>query len=495
VLVRVQLRVQEKKTLMLISLLIILILGLLGVIFSPNQNLARPIGLASSCFAFVYSLFLWLTFDQSTAKFQFLTDIQWWPLTNWHLPLGVDGISLFFILLTTFLFPLCLLSSWQSVQHKTRAYFSCFLAIEILLILVFTVLDIFWFYVFFEAVLIPMFIVIGLWGSRQRKIRASYLFFIYTLVGSLLMLGCLAYIYSVVGTINYESVLAYSFTFREEKWLWLGFFASFATKVPIVPFHIWLPEAHVEAPTAGSVLLAGVLLKLGTYGFLRFSLPLFPQASEYYTPLVLVMGIVGVIYTSLTAIRQTDLKRIIAYTSVAHMNLVIIGLFSLTVVGLEGSILQSLSHGFVSSALFLVVGVLYDRHHTRILKYYGGLVHVMPVFTLFFVFFTMANIALPGTSSFVGEFLLMAGAFQANPISCFWGATGIILGGGYSLWLLNRVVYGNLKTQYLSGFTDMNRLEICVLFPLAFGTLFIGIYPEVFLENMHVSVSNLLKPF
>lgn len=478
---------------MLIALLIILSLGFIGVIFAPYQTWVRPIALGSSCTGFLLSLFLWLGFDQSTAKFQYFTEIPWWPLVNWHLPLGVDGISLFFIILTTFLFPLCLLSSWQSVQHKIRAYLSCFLAIEILLILVFSVLDLFWFYVFFEAVLIPIFIVIGIWGSRQRKIRAAYMFFLYTLVGSLLILACLAYIYNTVGTINYESVLAYSFTFKEEKWLWLGFFASFATKVPIVPFHIWLPEAHVEAPTAGSVLLAGVLLKLGTYGFLRFSLPLFPQASEYWTPLVLVIGIVGVIYTSLTAIRQTDLKRIIAYTSVAHINLVIIGLFSITLVGLEGSILQSLSHGFVSSALFLIVGVLYDRYHTRILKYYGGLVHVMPIFTLFFVFFTIANIALPGTSSFVGEFLLIAGAFQANPISCFWGALGIILGGGYSLWLLNRVVYGNLKTQYLKTFEDINRLEMCVLFPLGFSTLFIGIYPEVFIKSLHVSVANLMN--
>jgi proton-translocating NADH-quinone oxidoreductase chain M len=480
---------------MLIILLTILTLGFLGVLFSPYQNWVKPIALGSSCIGFVFSLFLWLRFDQTTAKFQYFTEITWWPLINWHLPLGVDGVSLFFIILTTFLFPLCLLSSWQSVQQKIKAYFACFLAIEILLVLVFTVIDIFWFYVFFEAVLIPIFIIIGVWGSRQRKIRAAYIFFLYTLVGSLLILACLAYIYNAVGTINYESVLAYQFTIAEEKWLWLGFFASFATKVPMVPFHIWLPEAHVEAPTAGSVLLAGVLLKLGSYGFLRFSLPLFPQGTEFFTPLVLVIAIVGVIYTSLTAIRQTDLKRIIAYTSVAHINLVIIGIFSLTLVGLEGSILQSLSHGFVSSALFLIIGVLYDRHHTRILKYYGGLVHVIPLFTLFFVFFTIANIALPGTSSFVGEFLLIAGSFQANPISCFWGATGIILGGGYSLWLLNRVIYGNLKTQYLKSFGDINRLEIYVLAPLAFGTLFIGIYPEVFLETIHVSVSNIIKSF
>jgi len=307
-----------------------------------------------------------------------------------------------------------------------------------------------------------------------------------------MLLGIL-YIYFKVGTTDFLTLTCFDFTQQQQKILWLAFFASFASKVPMLPFHIWLPEAHVEAPTAGSVVLASILLKLGTYGFLRFSLPLFPDASIYFTPLVFTMAVMAVIYTSLTAIRQTDIKRIIAYSSVAHMNLVLVGIFSFNIPGLEGAILQSLSHGFVSGALFLCVGIAYDRHHTRMVKYYGGLVHTMPLYAVLFLFFTMANIALPGTSSFVGEFLILAGAFKANTTVCFLGATGMVLGGGYSLWLYNRIAFGNIKLQYVNQFTDMNKREFYVLLPLALGTLIMGVYPEVFLDPIHMSVNNLVN--
>ena len=304
------------------------------------------------------------------------------------------------------------------------------------------------------------------------------------------MLLSILYIYFVVGTTDYEALLLHEFSFVEQKFIWLAFFASFASKVPMVPVHIWLPEAHVEAPTAGSVVLAGIALKLGSYGFIRFSIPLFPEASLYFTPFVFALSILGIVYGSLTAIRQTDLKRIIAYTSVAHMNVVMLGLFSFNVVGLEGAILQSLSHGFVSSALFLIIGVVYDRHHTRMVKYYSGLVHTMPIFTIIFLIF---NIGLPGTSSFVGEFLILAGVFKVNTSACFFGATGMVLGGGYALWLFNRMVYGNLKIQYLTHFQDLTFREFLVFLPLLMGTFVMGIYPELFLEATHASVCNLLS--
>ena len=307
------------------------------------------------------------------------------------------------------------------------------------------------------------------------------------------MLLAVLYIYYQIGTTDFETLLTISLTLKEQKFLWLAFFASFATKVPMIPVHIWLPEAHVEAPTAGSVILAGILLKLGTYGFIRFSFPLFSEACFYFSPLVYSISAIGVIYTSFTAIRQTDFKRIIAYTSVAHMNLVLIGMFSFNNIGLEGAILQSLSHGFVASALFVIIGVVYDRYHTRTVKYYGGLVHVMPIYIFIFLVFTMANIGLPGTGSFVGEFLILTGSYKVNTIITFIGATGMILGGCYSLWLFNRIAYGNLKTQYIKKFMDLNRREIFIFIPLLFGTLVMGIYPEIFLDPIHMSVNTLIE--
>jgi proton-translocating NADH-quinone oxidoreductase chain M len=364
---------------------------------------------------------------------------------------------------------------------------------ESFLIGVFCVLDLLLFYIFFESVLIPMFLIIGIWGSRERKIRAAYFFFLYTLLGSILMLLSIVYIYIQSGTTDYEILLTFSFSSTEQRILWIAFFFSFASKVPMVPVHLWLPEAHVEAPTAGSVILAGVLLKLGTYGFIRFSLPLFPEASFYFSPLVYFLATIGILYPSFTAIRQTDFKRIIAYTSVAHMNLVMLGIFSFNTIGIEGAILQSLSHGFVASALFLIIGVVYERHGTRMVKYYGGLVHLMPIYTAIFLFFTMANIGLPGTSSFVGEFLILLGSFKTNTCVTFFGASSMIVGGCYSLWLFNRIAYGNLKTQYINNFSDLTKKEIVVFIPLIMGTFVMGIFPNIFLNLIHMNVILLIE--
>jgi proton-translocating NADH-quinone oxidoreductase chain M len=401
--------------------------------------------------------------------------------------LGADGISVFFILLTTLLVPICLLATWSLPARFYKDFVIAFLVMESFLIVVFSARDLLLFYVFFESVLIPMFIIIGVWGSRERKIRASYMFFLYTLFGSILMLLSILYIFTVVGSTDYEILLSHNFTLFEQCLIWLCFFTSFASKVPMIPVHIWLPEAHVEAPTAGSVVLAGILLKLGSYGFIRFSLPLLSEASYFFTPFIFTLSILGVIYASLTAIRQTDLKRIIAYTSVAHMNLVMLGIFSFSIVGLEGAILQSLSHGFVSSALFLLIGVVYDRHHTRMISYYSGLAHTMPLFSIVFLIFTMANIALPGTSSFFGEFLILAGVFKASTTAAFFGGTGMVLGGAYSLWLFNRMTYGNLKIQYLSNFQDISVKEFFTFLPLVIGTLTLGIYPDLYLDVVHGS--------
>jgi proton-translocating NADH-quinone oxidoreductase chain M len=368
-----------------------------------------------------------------------------------------------------------------------------FLFLDFLLIGVFCIIDLLFFYIFFESTLIPMYIIIGVWGSRERKILAAYYFFLYTLFGSSLMLISIAYIFWQVGTTDYELLLAFSFSKLEQNFLWLTFFLAFSSKVPMVPVHLWLPEAHVEAPTSGSVILAGVLLKLGTYGLIRFSLPIFPQASFYFTPLVDTVAVIGIIYTSLTAIRQTDFKRIIAYTSIAHMNLVILGIFSFNFLGIEGAILQSLSHGFVASALFFIIGVVYDRYKTRLIQYYGGLVSVMPLYINIFLFFILANIAFPGTSSFIGEFLILTGSFKTNTIITVFGAISVIISSVYSLWLFNRIAYGNLKIQYINKFLDIDYKEAIVFLPLILGTLVVGIYPNFFLTTIHMSVSNLIE--
>ena len=479
-----------------LSLLILApLLGSLLVSIIPDSKIRtiRSVGLCTSLLIFIYSLFFWIQFNNSTAKFQFVETIHWLPFSNINFVLGLDGISLFFVILTTFLVPVCILVAWSSVKNYKKEYIIAFLVLESFMIAVFCMLDLLLFYVFFESVLIPMFIIIGVWGSRQRKIQAAYQFFLYTLLGSLFMLLAILLIFFQTGTTDLQILLTSEFSERRQILLWLAFFASFAVKVPMLPVHIWLPEAHVEAPTGGSVILAGILLKLGTYGFLRFSIPMFPDATLYFTPFIYTLSVIAILYTSLTTIRQIDLKKIIAYSSVAHMNFVTIGMFSLNMQGIEGSILLMLSHGLVSSALFLCVGVLYDRHKTRLVRYYGGIVNTMPIFSVIFLFFTLANMSLPGTSSFIGEFLILVGAFQRNTLIATIAALGMVLGAAYSLWLYNRVVFGNLKPAYLNKFSDLNRREVFIFIPFVLGVLWMGIYPEIFLESMHTSVSNLIQ--
>lgn len=480
---------------LLVYILLFPIFGILLLLLTPTgeEKLLKIIALNFSCFSFIGSLLIWVFFQKSVGYFQFVTKFDWLPVLNLTFTMGVDGISLFFLLLTTLLIPLCILTSWNSITNNLKEFLIAFLLLDFFLIGTFCVLDLLLFYIFFESVLIPMFLIVGIWGSRERKILAAYYFFLYTLLGSVLMLLSILYIYSQVGTTNYEVLLIFSFSKSEQKFLWFTFFLAFASKVPMIPVHLWLPEAHVEAPTAGSVILAGILLKLGTYGFIRFSLPLFPYASFFFSPLVYTIAIIGIVYTSFTAIRQTDFKRIIAYTSIAHMNLVILGIFSFNVIGIEGAILQSLSHGFVASALFLVIGVVYDRYRTRLVQYYGGLASVMPIYIFIFLFFTLANISFPGTSSFVGEFLILLGSFKVNTTITILGATSVVICSAYSLWLFNRIAYGNIKIQYISKFLDLSPREFTIFIPLILGTLIVGIYPNIFLTSIHASVNNLIE--
>lgn len=477
---------------MLTLLILLPLLGSVVLLFLRDARTLRQVALGTSMLTLWLSTFLFVGFDRSTATFQYVSEGLWMPWFNMNLFLGVDGLSLFFVLLTTLLVPLCLLGSW-SMQRHLQAYLIAFLVMESLLLVVFTVLDLMLFYVFFEAILIPMILIVGIWGSRERKIRAAYLLFFYTLIGSVLMLLAILALYALTGTTDYLLLLTRPVDESLQKLFWLAFFASFAVKVPMMPFHIWLPEAHVEAPTAGSVILAGVLLKLGAYGLLRFSFPLFPMATLYYTPMVYTLAALAVMYTSLSALRQVDMKRIIAYASVAHMNVILIGLFACDPLGVEGALVQQVAHGLVSSALFFCVGVLYDRHHSRLFTYYGGLVHVMPLFVGVFLFFTLANIAFPPTSNFAGEFFILAGAFQVNTTVTVLGATGMVLGGGYALWLFNRVAFGNLKDREIVVFTDLYRREAFVQLPLIVGTLVVGMYPEIVLDTMHVSVEQVLE--
>lgn len=479
----------------ILYLLIVPLVGILSLLLLPSWNvlLIKQTALLFSGLTFLLSLFLLIFFNLSQSQFQFYLKLNWISILNFDFIVGIDGISLFFVLLTTLLIFLCLLVSWDSIKYNLKLYFITFFILKFFLIGVFCVLDLLLFYIFFESVLIPMYLIIGFWGSRERKIRAAFFFFLYTLLGSVLMLLSILYVYYQIGTTDFEILSTVSFTLKEQKLLWLSFFASFATKVPMVPVHIWLPEAHVEAPTAGSVLLAGLLLKLGGYGFLRFSIPMFPYATEYFTPFMFTLSVIGIVYASLTTLRQVDLKRIIAYSSVAHMNFVMLGLFSLTQQGLEGAIFLMLGHGVVSSALFLIVGVVYDRHHTRLLMYYGGLTQIMPIFSIFFLLFTMGNIAMPGTSNFVGEFLILAGLIHKNTFITILGSTGMVLGAAYSLWLYNRVAFGDLKIQYIKTYVDVNRREFMMFLPLVFLTLYLGIYPEIFLNPMHASVSFIIE--
>ena len=472
------------------SIFSILLISILITFFIPNKEIKilRIFTLFSSSLVFLLSSYILVTFNCNNYYFQEIVTYRFgFNFLNLYFSLGLDGISLFFFVLSSLLIFLCVLFIWNEPLFKEYAI--SLLILDLLLLLVFSALDVLLFYIFFEAILIPMYLIIGVWGSRERKIRAVYLFFFYTLLGSLCMLIGLLYIYSITGTLNFEYLINYTFTFKEQYWLWLAFFFSFSSKIPMFPFHIWLPEAHVEAPTVGSVLLAGILLKLGVYGFLRFSLSLFPDASLFFSPLVFLLSIMGIIYGSLSAIRQTDLKRIIAYSSVAHMNLVTLGIFSFNIIGIEGAIIQSISHGFVAGAMFLLVGILYDRYHSRLLYYYGGLIHMMPVYSIFFLLFTMANIALPGTSSFVGEFLLLLGVYKINILCSIFATLGVILCGAYSLWLYNRVIFGNLKINNTILFKDVNYREFSILIPLLLLTLLMGIYPKFFFNYIHLSSS------
>ena len=468
---------------------VVLILLTSGKEESAARN-ARWVALWTTLFTFVISLFIWINFDNNTAAFQFVEKNSWLGNNiNYHM--GVDGISMLFIILTTFLMPLCILASWEAINVRVREYMIAFLVMETLMIGVFCALDMVLFYLFFEAGLIPMFLIIGIWGGGQR-VYASFKFFLYTLIGSVLMLVAMITMYFIAGTTDIPTLISYSFDPHLQLWLWLAFFASFAVKVPMWPVHTWLPDAHVQAPTAGSVILAGVLLKMGGYGFLRFSIPMFPEGSEYFAPLVFALSVVAIIYTSLVALVQKDMKKLIAYSSVAHMGFITIGVFTFTQQGLEGGILQMISHGIVSGALFLCVGVVYDRIHTREIARYGGLVHRMPRYALIFMIFTMATIGLPGTSGFVGEFLILVGAYQVNTTVAFLATIGVILGAAYSLWLYRRVVFGELVKDDLKNIMDVGRREILIFAPLILVAFWIGIYPEPFLDVMHASVINLM---
>lgn len=471
----------------------VLILSLvLSILIPQAEKFALKLNaLIGTGMAFFLSTLLLSQFDSNFHSFQFYSTYKFgFSYLNLDFSLGFDGISIFFFILSAFLIFICILFLWNENKFL-KEYMISLIVLDLFLLLVFSILNLLFFYIFFEAVLIPMVLIIGIWGSRERKIRAVYLFFFYTLIGSLCMLIGLLYIYNVTGTLNFEYLVSYPFNFEEQFWLWLAFFFSFSSKIPLFPFHIWLPEAHVEAPTVGSVLLAGILLKLGVYGFIRFSLILFPDASYFFSPLVSMLAVLGIIFTSMSAIRQTDIKRIIAYSSIAHMNLVTLGIFTFTVIGIEGAIIQSISHGFVASALFLIVGILYDRYHSRLLYYYGGLVHMMPVYSSFFLLFTMSNIALPGTSSFVGEFLLLSGIYKTNSFVGFLSTLGVILCGAYSLWLYNRIIYGTLKINNTLLFRDLSFKEFSILLPLLIFVLFCGIYPKIIIDYIHISTTNL----
>src|ERR1700722_1880580 len=406
---------------------------------------ARNIALSTSVIVFLLSIVLWVEFDPMTAAFQFVEKARWVRIGGFEVSyhMGIDGISLFFVLLSTLLTVLCVIASWQSVHTQVREYMIAFLVLETLMVGMFCALDFIVFYVFFEGVLIPMFLIIGIWGHGNR-VYAAFKFFLYTLLGSVLMLLAILVIYFQTGSTDIETALSHNFPFPLQKWLFLGFMASFAVKVPMWPVHTWLPDAHVEAPTAGSVILAGVLLKMGGYGFVRLSLPILPQASEYFTPLIFGLSVIAVIYTSLVALVQEDMKKLIAYSSVAHMGFVTVGIFAFNMQGIEGAIIQMISHGLVSGALFLCVGVVYDRLHTREISRYGGVVNVMPKYAMIFMFFTMASVGLPATSGFVGEFLVLLGAFEANTWVAFLATTGVVLGAAYMLWLYRRVAFGEI---------------------------------------------------
>jgi NADH-quinone oxidoreductase subunit M len=453
---------------------------------------SRWIALWTSLITFILSLTLWANFDPTRSDFQLVEQAAWLPDFNISYHMGIDGISLFFVLLSTFLTPICIIASWTSVTVRVKEYMIAFLALETLMVGMFCALDLVLFYMFFEGVLIPMFLIIGVWGG-PRRVYAAFKFFLYTLLGSVLMLLAILAIYFQTGSTDIPEAMAFNFPAHLQVWMWLAFFASFAVKVPMWPVHTWLPDAHVEAPTAGSVILAGVLLKMGGYGFIRFSLPMFPIASHELAPLVFTLSVVAVVYTSLVALAQEDMKKLIAYSSVAHMGFVTMGIFTVTSEGLQGAMIQMLSHGVVSAALFLCVGVVYDRLHTREIARYGGLVNNMPKYAAAFMIFMLASVGLPGTSGFVGEFLSLVGAFQVNTWVAFFAATGLILGAAYMLYLYRRIVFGNITHDDVRGMLDLNWREVLVFAPMIAVVFWMGVYPGSFLRPMQPSVANLIE--
>jgi len=453
---------------------------------------ARWIALWTTLVTFFVSLLIWWNFDVTTSGFQFVEEYAW--LGPLKYKMGVDGISMLFVILTTFLMPICILASWESIQIRVKEYMIALLVLETLMLGVFCALDLVLFYLFFEGGLIPMFLIIGVWGGK-RRVYASFKFFLYTLLGSVLMLLAMMAMYWQAGTTDVPTLLTTKFPPDMQWWLWLAFFASFAVKLPMWPVHTWLPDAHVEAPTAGSVILAAILLKMGGYGFLRFSLPMFPIASAQLAPFVFTLSIVAIIYTSLVALVQEDIKKLIAYSSVAHMGYVTMGIFTASQQGLDGAIFQMLSHGIVSAALFLCVGVVYDRTHTREIAAYGGLVERMPKYAVAFMVFTMANVGLPGTSGFVGEFLTLLSAFKVNTWVAILATSGVILSAAYALYLYRRVIFGVLEKASLKSLLDLSPREVVILAPLVLLTIFYGIYPAPVLDVTATSVKNLVQNY
>jgi NADH-quinone oxidoreductase subunit M len=467
---------------------LITFLPLLGCVFigfflrggdAANDRNARWAALSTSLVTFLFSLVLWFRFNPAESGFQFQESAAWLPDFGVGYRMGVDGISVLFVLLSTALTPVCIVASWDSIRVRVREYMIAFLVLETMMVGMFAATDFLLFYMFFEAVLIPMYIIIGVWGG-PRRVYASLKFFLFTFAGSVLMLLALLAMWHQAGTTDITTLMHTPFSYGMQYWLFLAFFASFAVKVPMWPVHTWLPDAHVEAPTAGSVILAGVLLKMGAYGFLRFSVPMLPLASAHFAPMMFVLGVVAVIYTSLVALAQTDMKKLIAYSSIAHMGVVVIGIFTFNQQGLDGALFQMLSHGIVSAALFLCVGVIYDRIHTRDIARYGGLADRMPAYALVFMLFTMASIGLPGTSGFVGEFLVLVGAFKVNFWLSLLGSMGMVLGAAYMLYLYRRVLFGSITRDDLKSILDLSPREMAIFAPLVVLTLWMGVYPSSF---------------
>jgi NADH-quinone oxidoreductase subunit M len=478
---------------------VVTFLPLLGALFITlvrgNDRLARGtarwVAMWTTLVTFAISLVMVARFDPTSPEFQFVEKHDWLGIASYHM--GVDGISLPFVILTTGLMPICILASWTAIQRRVKEYMIAFLVLETLMIGTFSALDLVLFYLFFEGGLIPMFLIIGVWGG-PRRVYASFKFFLYTLLGSVLMLLAIMAMYWNAGTTDIAVLLRHGFPLGLQKWAWLAFFASFAVKMPMWPVHTWLPDAHVEAPTAGSVILAAILLKMGGYGFLRFSLPMFPSASHEFAPLIFTLSVVAIVYTSLVALMQEDVKKLIAYSSVAHMGFVTMGIFAATTQGVAGGIFQMISHGIVSGALFLCVGVVYDRMHTREIAFYGGLVNRMPLYAVVFLVFTLANVGLPGTSGFIGEFLSLIGTFRVNTGVAFIATLGVILSACYALWLYRKMIFGNLKPA-LEGIKDIGWRESLILTPLVVLTLLLGVAPKPVLDMSAASVAQLLDNY